>query len=105
VSAEQIAADLRVEALAGSGMQGEGVWQPVADPGAAVAGAVAGGFRAAVAVLLLTEWEQFRQLDRPALAAVMRQPACWLFDARAVADAAAARAAGLRVWVVGEGEG
>jgi len=56
------------------------------------------------AVLLLTEWQQFRQLDWPALAAVMRQPA-WLFDAWAVADAAAARAAGLRVWVVGEGEG
>jgi UDPglucose 6-dehydrogenase len=84
VSAEQIAADLGVEALAGSGMQGEGVWQPVADPCAAVCGADA--------VLLLTEWQQFRQLDWPALAALMRPPA-WLFDARAVADAAAARAA------------
>ncbi len=99
VSAEQIAADLGVEALDGSGsegMQGEGVWQPAADPFAAVCGADA--------LVLLTEWQQFRQLDWPALAAVMRQPA-WLFDARAVADAAAARAAGLRVWVVGEGEG
>ncbi len=99
MSAEQIAADLGVEALTGSGgegMQGEGVWQPAADPFAAVCGADA--------VLLLTEWQQFRQLDWPALAAEMRQPA-WLFDARAVADAAAARAAGLRVWVVGEGEG
>jgi UDPglucose 6-dehydrogenase len=85
-----------VEALVGSGMQGEGVWQVAADPCAAVCGADA--------VLLLTEWQQFRQLDWPALAAVMRQPA-WVFDARAVADAAAARAAGLRVWVVGEGEG
>ena len=94
VSAEQIAADLGVEALVGS--EGEGVWQPVVDPCAAVCGADA--------VLLLTEWQQFRQLDWPALAAEMRQPA-WLFDARAVADAAAARAAGLRVWVVGEGEG
>jgi UDPglucose 6-dehydrogenase len=75
VSAEQIAADLGVEALAGPGMQGEGVWQPVADPLAAVYGAVAGGFRATVAVLLLTEWQQFRQLDWPALAARMRQPA------------------------------
>ena len=102
VSAEQIAADLGVEAMAGTGKQGEGGWQPVADPCAAVAGAVAGGFRAAVAVLLLTEWQQFRQLDWPALAAVMRQPA-WVFDARAVADAAAARGAGLRVWVVGGG--
>ena len=77
-------------------MQGDGVWQPAADPLAAAQGADA--------VLLLTEWQQFRQLDWPALAAEMRQPA-WLFDARAVADAAAARSAGLRVWVVGEGEG
>ena len=99
VSPEQIGADLGVEALVGSegeGMQGEGVWQPAADPLAAVCGADA--------VLLLTEWQQFRQLDWPALAAVMRQPT-WLFDARAMADAAEARAAGLRVWVVGEGEG
>ena len=99
MSAAQIAADLGVEALAGSDgtvMQGEGVWQPAEDPAAAVHGADA--------VLLLTEWHYCCKLDWPALAAVMRQPA-WLFDARAVADAAVARAAGLRVWVVGEGEG
>ena len=60
VSAGQIAADLGVEALVGS--EGEGVWQPVVDPFAAVCGADA--------VLLLTEWQQFRQLDWPALAAV-----------------------------------
>jgi len=53
---------------------------------------------------LFAACQSFQQLDWPALAAVMRQPA-WLFDACAVADAAAARAAGLRVWVVGEGEG
>ena len=94
MSAEQIAADLGMEALLGS--EGEGVWQPVVDPFAAVCGADP--------VLLLTERQQFRQLDWSALAAEMRQPA-WLFDARAVADAAAARAAGLRVWVVGEAEG
>jgi UDPglucose 6-dehydrogenase len=65
VSAEQIAANLGVEALAGSGgggMQGEGVWQAAADPFAAVCGADA--------VLLLTEWQQFRKLDWPALAPV-----------------------------------
>ena len=60
MSAEQIAADLGVEALVGS--DGEGVWEPAADPLAAVCGADA--------VLLLTEWQQFRQLDWPALAAV-----------------------------------
>ena len=54
------------------------------------------------AVLILTEWDQFRELDWHAVAALMRKPA-WLFDARAIADAKAARAAGLQVWTVGEG--
>jgi UDPglucose 6-dehydrogenase len=63
VSAAQIAADLGAEALVGS--EGEGVWQGVVDPFAAVCGADA--------VLLLTEWQQFRQLDWPTLAAEMRQ--------------------------------
>ena len=60
--------------------------------------------RGADAVLLLTEWADFRTLGWPQLVAVMRPPA-WLFGPRAVANAAAARAAGLRVWVLGEGEG
>ena len=54
------------------------------------------------AVLLLTEWAEFGDLDWEAIASVMRKPA-WLFDARATADASAARAAGLKVWRVGEG--
>ena len=70
------------------------MWQPAPDPLEAV--------RGADAVLLLTEWAEFRTLDWPQLAVVMRPPA-WLFDARTVADAAAARSAGLRVWVVGVG--
>jgi UDPglucose 6-dehydrogenase len=58
--------------------------------------------RGADAVLILTEWKEYRDLDWIALHEVMRRPA-WLFDARAVADPAAARAAGLNVWRVGEG--
>ena len=54
------------------------------------------------AVLLLTEWPEFGELDWQGIGAVMRQPA-WLFDARATADASAARAVGLKVWRVGEG--
>ena len=99
VSPEQMAVDLGQDPLSESGANGlcaEGVWQPALDPLKAV--------RGADAVLLLTEWAEFRTLDWPQLAAVMRPPA-WLFDARAVADADSARAAGLRVWVVGEGEG
>ena len=44
--------------------QGEGVWQPAADPFAAVCGADG--------VVLLTAWKQFRQFDWPALAAGLR---------------------------------
>ena len=86
VSEAQIAADL--------GSDGVGSWQRVESPIAAAEGADA--------VLILTEWQQYAELDWPALAAVMRQPA-WLFDARAIADAARARAAGLQVWRVGRG--
>jgi UDPglucose 6-dehydrogenase len=72
----------------------EGSWHQVSDVQQAASGADA--------LLLLTEWQQFAAIDWPAVAAVMRQPA-WLFDARAKADASAARAAGLNVWTVGEG--
>jgi UDPglucose 6-dehydrogenase len=88
VSASQIADDL---GLAGE----EGVWHTVESPLESVAGADA--------VLILTEWTSFAELDWRQLAAPMRKPA-WLFDTRAIADLAAARAAGLNVWRVGFGE-
>ena len=74
--------------------QGEGNWQLVDSVAAAAEGADA--------LVLLTEWQQFAQINWPAVAALMRQPA-WLFDSRAKADGAAARAAGLNVWTLGEG--
>ena len=74
--------------------QGEGNWQLVDSVEAAAEGADA--------LVLLTEWQQFAQINWPAVAALRRQPA-WLFDSRAKADGAAARAAGLNVWTLGEG--
>jgi UDPglucose 6-dehydrogenase len=91
VSEHQIVADLGT-----APGNDEGRWHLVADANQAGSGADA--------LLLLTEWPQFASLDWAELARLMRQPA-WLFDARAVADAAAARAAGLRVWVEVDGEG
>ncbi|WP_411870110.1 nucleotide sugar dehydrogenase [Vulcanococcus limneticus] len=91
VSERQIAQELGQPA--GSG-EGAGSWHSVPNVPQAASGADA--------LLLLTEWQLFAQIDWPAVAAVMRRPA-WLFDARAKADAAAARAAGLNVWCVGEG--
>ncbi|MCP9888760.1 nucleotide sugar dehydrogenase [Cyanobium sp. ATX 6A2] len=91
VSEGQMAQDLGQ--ASGEG-EGDGSWRLVPDVVQAASGADA--------LLLLTEWQQFAQIDWVAIAAVMRQPA-WLFDARAKADGAAARAAGLNVWTVGEG--
>jgi UDPglucose 6-dehydrogenase len=56
------------------------------------------------AVLILTEWNVYRNLNWAELAGRMRKPA-WLFDARAVADPEAVRTAGLTLWRVGDGEG
>ena len=89
VADEQIVRDLAQPA----GM-GESTWHSCIDPVEACQGADA--------VLILTEWQQFRTLDWSAIATVMRRPA-WLFDCRAIADAEAARAAGLQIWTVGEG--
>lgn len=94
VDPRQIASDLGSPPLSAADGAGDGGWFSVDDPIEAA--------RGADAVLILTEWSAYRQLDWPAIAAVMRRPA-WLFDARAVADANAARAAGLQVWRVGEG--
>ena len=90
VSEQQLAQDLGQASGAG-----EGRWHQVPDVERAATGADA--------LLLLTEWQHFAQINWPAVAALMRQPA-WLFDARAKADANAARAAGLNVWTVGEGQ-
>jgi len=98
VDPAQISRDLekppRSSDASGQPLSGDGGWRPVASPEEAAQGADA--------VLILTEWQQYRTLDWSRIAAGMRRPA-WLFDARAVADAAAARAAGLKVWRVGEG--
>jgi UDPglucose 6-dehydrogenase len=100
VEADQMARDLEKapvtpdQARQGIPLGGEGTWTHEASPLEAA--------RGADAVLILTEWKDYRQLDWRELHAVMRRPA-WLFDARAVADPVAARAAGLNVWRVGEG--
>ena len=103
VEADQIARDLHLEASAVSdpnagpsraALSGEGTWWKADDVGSTVAGADA--------VLILTEWQQYRQLDWQALAPLLRQPA-WIFDARSVVDPAVVAAAGLQLWRVGDG--
>ena len=93
----QISRDLKLDpASAADGLSGTGSWAQATSIEAAV--------RGADAVLVLTEWQDYRQLNWSELAALMRRPA-WVFDARAVVDPVAVKAAGLRLWRIGDGEG
>jgi UDPglucose 6-dehydrogenase len=56
------------------------------------------------AVVVLTEWKQYGQLDWRVLASVMRHPA-WVFDARDVLDHAAVKSTVIHCWRVGLGVG
>ncbi len=95
VSSQQIAQDLGCqEQVMDTHLGAEGSWHQAISAQAAATGADA--------VLILTEWGEFAVLDWCSIAAVMRQPA-WVFDARSAADAVVVRAAGLRLWRVGEG--
>ena len=94
VDTAQMARDLKQDESAE--VDSNGSWCRSESIEAAVAGADA--------VLILTEWEQYRQLKWSDLASRMRRPA-WVFDARAVTESQQVRAAGLSLWKVGDGEG
>ncbi|TGG82688.1 MAG: nucleotide sugar dehydrogenase [Aphanocapsa feldmannii 277cV] len=95
VSPEQMAVDLGLAASPDLAVpDGQGSWQAVHSLEAAA--------EQVDALLLLTEWRQFRAIDWQAVAQRMRRPA-WVFDARAVTDGAAVAAAGLHLWRVGKG--
>ena len=92
-----MARDLQQEAVSQSDAPtGTGSW--------ASASSVEDAVEGADAVLVLTEWQHYRSLKWSDLAGRMRKPA-WVFDARAVADPAQIKAAGLSLWRVGDGEG
>lgn len=54
------------------------------------------------AVLILTDWQEYRNLNWANLAASMRHPG-WVFDARRVTNLAEAEAEGLETWEIGRG--
>ena len=104
VDPDQIARDLNLPASSApdsesgptrAALSGEGTWWPSVD--------IASALKGADAVLILTEWSHYQELDWSALAPLMRQPA-WVFDARSVVTPAEVQAAGLNLWRVGEGQ-
>ena len=71
---------------------GEGKWHIASRPVEACEGSDA--------CLVLTEWNEYKEIDWVQITSVMRKPA-WLFDARAITDSEAAKRAGMKVWKVG----
>ena len=52
------------------------------------------------AIVVLTEWDEFLNIDWKNLIKLMRKPA-WVFDARSCIDYKGAREAGFNVWKIG----
>ena len=97
VTIQQMAREQQQEpAQLSDAISGIGSWDEAGSEEEAVTGADA--------VLVLTEWQQYRDLNWMDLSGLMRKPA-WVFDARAITDREQVRAAGLTLWCVGDGEG
>ena len=101
VEQAQIARDLREEPVEldpatgkSQGLSGVGSWLSASSVEEAVDGADA--------VVLLTEWSQYKSLDWQDLSRRMRRPA-WVFDSRTIVNPDQVRSAGLRLWCVGNG--
>ena len=54
------------------------------------------------AVLIITEWEQYSNIDWPKISQQMRSPA-WVFDARSMVDPEKVINSGLNLWRIGDG--
>ena len=94
VAADQISRDLNQEpSLEADVISTTGSW--------VVAGSVEEAVTGADAVLVLTEWEHYINLNWQVVSSRMRKPA-WVFDARAIADPVQVKAAGLN-WRVETG--
>ena len=54
------------------------------------------------AILLLTEWAEFRQINWQILSTKMRKPS-WVFDTRNIIDKKEVQSSGINIWQVGSG--
>tara|TARA_B100001057_G_scaffold445455_2_gene483150 strand:- start:788 stop:2227 length:1440 start_codon:yes stop_codon:yes gene_type:complete len=54
------------------------------------------------AVVVLTEWEEYRKINWEEAASLMRSPA-WVFDARSITNRTKIKALGLNLWRIGDG--
>ena len=55
------------------------------------------------AIIILTEWDEFKEINWSKISNVMRTPS-WLFDTRSICNIHKAKSFGLNVWSVGKGK-
>lgn len=55
------------------------------------------------AIVILTEWEEFKYLDWAKISKIMNQPS-WIFDCRNIINTKEANAAGINTWCIGSGK-
>ena len=61
-------------------------------------------FKNAYAIIILTEWEEFRKLNWTEIAKIMVPPA-WVFDSRSIVNTEKVKESGLNFWRLGDGVG
>ncbi len=55
------------------------------------------------AIIILTEWDEFRFINWSQISKVMREPS-WLFDTRSISNLSKAKECGINVWTVGKND-
>ena len=96
VSEEQIAKELNSQFLDNRGMiPNKGKWVKSIS--------IEDSFENVDAVVILTEWDEFKALDWELLSKKMRKPS-WLFDTRSISNIDDAKKNGLNVWEIGRGK-
>ena len=91
----QIANDLGMKSSKGGNNScSEGRWENIEN--------LKNAFHNSDAVLITTEWQEYKNIDWFKVSKDMRSPA-WVFDARSIVDPDNVLAAGLKLWRVGDG--
>ena len=94
VSHEQIKIDLNLPEVRQEQYLNEGSWS--------YATSISEAIKASDAIVIITEWEEFKYLNWKEIKSKMRNPS-WIFDTRSIINISEAEKYGLKVWSVGKG--
>ena len=94
VSHEQIRRDLNLTVAMQEQDLNEGSWS--------YATSVSEAIKSSDAIVIITEWEEFKYLNWKEIKSKMRNPS-WIFDTRSIINISEAEKYGLKVWSVGKG--